>query len=461
MGELKKFCESNAMNSSIKSDISNFCKNSADEIIMEVYCVVPIELHYGAKKFLKSYVIYYFGKIVGDKHYFALHVSFSAICLEKNIIVKKEEVFTISNTLSLFQAISTYPLYSIANVFLKDVHDLGKKNIIFIDYEVRSIILAMIQIICTKKIEVVILARTKEDFAFFSEISSVNGIHCEEIGEPINYKKYDKYDKIFVFSDKLDHVIEKYLNYFYGEIDFFYFSCEMKNDNNIYFEKILNKVNFKSNSKKSVEKQIQKSFYDIDEYINSGIYQSFTVKFHKKNDFDQSAVNNTVCDMHAVIIDNKVDFYTERVVTRVSDNEYGLNNKEGINLLEYILTHSMPCYFVSILADFFRSRSDTATMSDKFEQEISLPAYEDLHKCDQNLIEGAIKSIWCDTIGATHIDIDDDFFELGGDSLSAIHISYKIKVALNINIPVYAIIENPTLSKLYSYIKKALISISD
>src|SRR4029079_13066687 len=45
-----------------------------------------------------------------------------------------------------------------------------------------------------------------------------------------------------------------------------------------------------------------------------------------------------------------------------------------------------------------------------------------------------IRAIWSDVLSIPNINDDDDFFNLGGDSLFAIQTCYKIKIALAINI---------------------------
>jgi thioesterase domain-containing protein/acyl carrier protein len=56
--------------------------------------------------------------------------------------------------------------------------------------------------------------------------------------------------------------------------------------------------------------------------------------------------------------------------------------------------------------------------------------------------------LWKELIGVENIKIDDDFFELGGDSLTALHLFVQIERRLNIRLPLATLYEAPTIEKL-------------
>jgi acyl transferase domain-containing protein/acyl carrier protein len=63
--------------------------------------------------------------------------------------------------------------------------------------------------------------------------------------------------------------------------------------------------------------------------------------------------------------------------------------------------------------------------------------------------------IWQDFFGYQQVGIEDDFFELGGDSLKATILTAKIHRSLNVKIPLTEIFKSPTIKKLDLYLRSA------
>jgi amino acid adenylation domain-containing protein len=64
----------------------------------------------------------------------------------------------------------------------------------------------------------------------------------------------------------------------------------------------------------------------------------------------------------------------------------------------------------------------------------------------QGEIEGAVAAIWAEVLGVPRVGRDDDFFELGGDSLSMIRVISKIRQALGVEVEAEAVFDAPRLS---------------
>ena len=62
--------------------------------------------------------------------------------------------------------------------------------------------------------------------------------------------------------------------------------------------------------------------------------------------------------------------------------------------------------------------------------------------------EEIIANIWNQVIKIENIGINDDFFELGGDSLLAIQVVSRIREILNIEIPISLLFEYPTIAQI-------------
>ena len=60
-------------------------------------------------------------------------------------------------------------------------------------------------------------------------------------------------------------------------------------------------------------------------------------------------------------------------------------------------------------------------------------------------MERAVATIWEEVLKRKAIGLDDDFFELGGDSLLATEIALRIAEELGIDVPLANLFENPVL----------------
>jgi amino acid adenylation domain-containing protein len=70
-------------------------------------------------------------------------------------------------------------------------------------------------------------------------------------------------------------------------------------------------------------------------------------------------------------------------------------------------------------------------------------------------IEKKLVFIWEDFFGIRQVGIDDDFFELGGDSLKAMTVSAEIHKELNVKVPLESFFKYPTIRELSHYIEGA------
>lgn len=66
--------------------------------------------------------------------------------------------------------------------------------------------------------------------------------------------------------------------------------------------------------------------------------------------------------------------------------------------------------------------------------------------------------LWVDILGISEIEPDNDFFDLGGNSLSAVNLMMAVQQEFSVNLEVIALFENPTLALLTDVIQKRLPS---
>ena len=60
-------------------------------------------------------------------------------------------------------------------------------------------------------------------------------------------------------------------------------------------------------------------------------------------------------------------------------------------------------------------------------------------------VEQMVAQVWADVLGMP-LDGDPDFFELGGDSLQAMHVISRVRLATGANVRVRLLFECPQLS---------------
>ena len=82
----------------------------------------------------------------------------------------------------------------------------------------------------------------------------------------------------------------------------------------------------------------------------------------------------------------------------------------------------------------------------------ALPAPEyqdgDRYRAPANAIEEILAGIYAQVLGVDRVGVDDSFFDLGGDSLSAMRLIAAINTGLDAGLPVRAVFEAPTVAQL-------------
>lgn len=70
-------------------------------------------------------------------------------------------------------------------------------------------------------------------------------------------------------------------------------------------------------------------------------------------------------------------------------------------------------------------------------------------------VETAIARLWSEVLGGERIGVDDDFFELGGNSLIAVQLIALIRKELGVRLPMRSLFEEPTVAGVTSLIEQA------
>ena len=162
------------------------------------------------------------------------------------------------------------------------------------------------------------------------------------------------------------------------------------------------------------------------------------------------------------ILDNS--FIKEAFTTiRLIDNNkyicsYIVPNKElDINELKNYLTRYLPNYMIPTY--FIKMKKLPINQNGKVDKNALPMPNIDLKKevvSSRNEIDSAIVSILKNILQIKEISITDSFFEIGGDSLSAISLSSKIYQEFNINLSIKDIFSYPIIKDLSDIISKKL-----
>ena len=70
-------------------------------------------------------------------------------------------------------------------------------------------------------------------------------------------------------------------------------------------------------------------------------------------------------------------------------------------------------------------------------------------------VERAIAAVWCELLGAQEIDLQDDFFALGGHSLAAVRLFARIRKEFGVDLPLATLFKAPTLGALSALVEQA------
>ncbi|MCA1566203.1 MAG: condensation domain-containing protein, partial [Acidobacteria bacterium] len=73
----------------------------------------------------------------------------------------------------------------------------------------------------------------------------------------------------------------------------------------------------------------------------------------------------------------------------------------------------------------------------------------------RNPVEEVVAGVWAHALGVEQVSIDDDFFGLGGHSLTATQVASRIREAFSIEMPLRTLFDRPTVRGLSQYIENA------
>lgn len=143
---------------------------------------------------------------------------------------------------------------------------------------------------------------------------------------------------------------------------------------------------------------------------------------------------------------------------------HGIKSEEGARIFSRILSHPMPQVLVSTLDFFARlklvsearaSRQEDQGQSLPYKPKHGRPALSNSYVSPASELERAVVETLQGVLGIDQVGLEDDFFELGGDSLLATRVATRLRETFGVNLPLRNIFEAPTAERLSRMIEEA------
>lgn len=154
------------------------------------------------------------------------------------------------------------------------------------------------------------------------------------------------------------------------------------------------------------------------------------------------------------------------------DAGHGLRSREGIEALEHVLAScTLPQIIVST-RDFpalwrhyqgvkASTAAETLAAARPVTSSHARPALANSYEGPRNEMEETIAEIWQRVLGIENIGINDDFLELGGDSLAALQLMSRLRETFDVEPPLARFFESPTISSVALLVVQELAESTD
>jgi phthiocerol/phenolphthiocerol synthesis type-I polyketide synthase E len=134
-----------------------------------------------------------------------------------------------------------------------------------------------------------------------------------------------------------------------------------------------------------------------------------------------------------------------------------MTRDESIEALEYVLSPEIEGQVVVSTGDLMsrlaiwtgQGSGKSAATGTTFASNLrTRPSLTTVYVPADTEIERVVVNVWQDILGIDQLGIHDNFFDLGGNSLIGLKVISRLKKELNIDIPVTALFEGPTVNAL-------------
>jgi phthiocerol/phenolphthiocerol synthesis type-I polyketide synthase E len=148
---------------------------------------------------------------------------------------------------------------------------------------------------------------------------------------------------------------------------------------------------------------------------------------------------------------------------QTSLDQYAMTRNESMEALEYVLSPEIEGQVVVSTGDLTsrlaiwigqgagKSAATGTTLASTLH---TRPSLTTVYVPASTEVERVVVNVWQDILGIDQLGIQDNFFDLGGNSLIGLKVISRLKKELNIDIPITALFEGPTVSALAKVISK-------
>jgi acyl carrier protein len=142
---------------------------------------------------------------------------------------------------------------------------------------------------------------------------------------------------------------------------------------------------------------------------------------------------------------------------------HGVTEAKSAGALRRLLASPLPRVIVSaqdlpsLIAETDSVTADTllAQMPGHSGEKAQRPGLSTPYEPPHDELEERLATVWQDLFGIAPIGRDDSFLELGGHSLLAIQMVTQLRAALEVELPVTALFESPTIAQLGKAVRRA------
>ena len=165
--------------------------------------------------------------------------------------------------------------------------------------------------------------------------------------------------------------------------------------------------------------------------------------------------------LKAVVIAKKYDQLGDQrlvaYIVPIANSDQTLNSE-----LRSFLQAKLPAYmqpFAFIILESLPLTPNGKIDRRALAQDTTDSALPHLYVPPSNSIETAIAAIWAEVLNVKQVGREDNFFDLGGNSLLATRINSRLRQTFQLDLPLRSLFEKPTLAAIAEYIQTLQMTI--
>ena len=156
-------------------------------------------------------------------------------------------------------------------------------------------------------------------------------------------------------------------------------------------------------------------------------------------------------------------------VDRTANLDLGIAPAAGLDALDRILQAPFPGHVIVCpegLGNYFgKLRRLTNDLLKEEIVDIQISSGQTMERlldnpyvAPQTEMQRTLATLWAQALGLDQVGVDDDFFDLGGNSLVAVQLGARIRRVFEVEMPLAALFEQPTVQTLAGMVEKALVA---